>query len=168
MLIKNNNWELGAYLLKQTNYYFPGVNIDYPIKILSNSFVRQCQIYYINEKFFYYHPVYELYMLKTNVEVIFRFFIRLKTDRDNIINTFIGSTDDWNFPELISRGIFDLKVDTNGGIYYDYKTGIYDSNMPKEIALKNETFAFGCNEPDNITLDNNLYGFYWSILLKQI
>ena len=165
MITKHNDWELGAYLYEYNGDPIASVNFNSPITLLSKTFFTNLTKYYINEKFFYYDLSKDTYFLKTDVEFILRFFIRLKTDNNNLIYSQLGYYA--NPLQVKVRALPDIIVTTTANTQLDYKTSVFP-NIPTWIATKNDSFFLATNGPDTVTFINNAYGFLWTVMLRQI
>ena len=166
MITKNSDWELGAYLYEYNGDPIASVSFNSPIALLSETFFTNFTKTYINKKFFYFDLSKDTYFLKTNVEFILRFFIRLKTENNNLFHSQIGYY--VNPLQLKVKAIPDIFINTTANTPIDYKTGIYQTNVPKWIAYKNDSFFIATNSTDTVTLINNPYGFLWTLMLRQI
>ena len=166
MITKNSDWELGAYLYEYNGDPIASVSFNSPIALLSETFFTNFTKTYINKKFFYFDLSKDTYFLKTNVEFILRFFIRLKTENNNLIYSLIGYY--INPLQLKTKALPDLILSTTANTPADYKSGIYNTNVPKLIATKNDTFFLGTNATDTVTFINNIHGFLWTVMLRQI
>ena len=166
MITKHNDWELGAYLWEYNGDPVASAGFNSPITLLSETFFTNFTKAYINKKFFYFDLSKDTYFLKTDVEFMLRFFIRLKTENNNLIYNQIGYY--VNPLQLKVRALYDIISTTTANTPIDYKTGLYQGNLPRSIATKNDSFFLATNSADTVTFINNAYGFLWTLLLRQI
>ena len=166
MITKHSDWELGAYLYEYNGGTFSSVDITQPITLLSETFFNNCTESYINKKFFYFDLSKDTYFLKTNVEFILRFVIPITTSTNNNLYSMTGY---YINPLQLKIKLFpDLSAASTANISFNYKSGIYITNSPKWIASKNNSFYVSTISTDTVTINNNNYGFLWSLLLRQI
>ena len=166
MIKKHSDWELGAYLYEYNGAPIPSVSFTNPITLLSETFFTNFTKSFINKKFFYFDLSKDTYFLKCNVECILKFFIPLTTENNNSIYTLIGYYA--NPLQLKTKALPDIFQTTTANTPVNYKTGNNDTNSPKWVATKDNTFFIGSVGADTITLSNNAIGFVWSLLLRQI
>ena len=166
MIIKHSNWELGAYLFEYNGDPIPSVNFSNPIHLLRASFLNDFTEYYVNEKFFYYNIPYDAYFLKTNVEIKLKFHIPVTTSVNNNIYMAYGYY--VNPLQIRTLALSDSVMGTTGNSLANYKAGYLNTNTPNWIISINKTFFFTCNTLDTITFSNNPFGFFWTLMLRQI
>ena len=165
MITKHSDWELGAYLYEYNGDPISSVSFNSPITLLSETFFTNFTKSYINKKFFYFDLTKDTYFLKTDVEFMLRFFIRLKTDNNNL---FYNQTGYYVNPLQVKvKALPDIVATTTANTQLDYKTSVFPS-IPTWIATKNDSFFIACNSTDTVTFINNAYGFLWSLMLRQI
>ena len=168
MIIKNSDWELGAYLYEYNGDPITGVSRTNPITLLSETFFQNFTKAYINKKFFYFDLSKDTYFLKCNVNFILRFYIRLRTELNNSILSLTGYYT--NPLQLKLKTIPELSVNVTANTPYNYRTINNLSQLPDSIIDKDNSFFIGVtsSSTDTITFFNDLDGFYWSLLLRQI
>ena len=138
MIIKHSDWELGAYIYEYNGAPFNNVSDTSPIVLLSETFFSNCTKSFINKKFFYFDLSKDTYFLKCDVEVIYRFYITLKTNLDNSV--FLSSGYYVNPLQLKTKRMAEVYLNTTANTITNYRSSVVDGNLPKWLAFKNDSF----------------------------